>query len=85
MDIDTYDIYNLEYGDNILDTYYKINTYCDPAYVNIHNNGNITDFLNIIYNNVDIYNSSNFIKKMIQQEEEENQDEETEDLYEDYD
>ena len=79
MDIDTYDIYNLEYGDNILDTYYKINTYCDPAYVNIHNNGNITDFLNVIYN------SSNFIKKMIQQEEEENLDEETEDLYEEYD
>lgn len=83
MDVDTYDIYNLEYGDNILDIYYKINTYCDPAYVNIHNTGNLTDFFNLIYNNVDVYNSSHIIKKMIQ-EEEDYQEEESEDVYEEY-
>ena len=63
-EIDTYDIYNIEYSDNILDTYYKIIEYCDPMYINIHNNPNFSDFFNIIYNNTDIYNSSKIIKKI---------------------
>ena len=29
--IDTYDIYNIEYSDNILDTYYKIVDYCNQC------------------------------------------------------
>ena len=61
-EIDTYDIYNIEYSDNILDTYYKIVDYCDPMYVNIHNNPNYSEFFNIIYRNVDVYNSSQIIK-----------------------
>ena len=40
---DTYDIYNIEYSDNILDTYYKIVDYCNPMYVNIHNNPNYSE------------------------------------------
>ena len=60
--IDTYDIYNIEYSDNILDTYYKIVDYCNPMYVNIHNNPNYSEFFNIIYRNVDVYNSSQIIK-----------------------
>lgn len=73
MDLDTYDIYNIEYSDNILDTYYKIVDYCDPAYVNIHNKPNFSEFFNIIYRNVDVYNSSQVIKKMnkIEDQEEE--------------
>ncbi len=63
-EIDTYDIFNVEYSDNILDTYYKIIEYCDPMYINIHNNPNFSDFFNIIYNNTDIYNSSKIIKKI---------------------
>ena len=47
--IDTYDIYNIEYSDNILNTYYKIVEYCDPMYVNIHNNSNYSEFFNVIY------------------------------------
>ena len=63
-EIDTYDIFNVEYSDNILDTYYKIIEYCDPMYINIHNNPNFSDFFNIIYSNTDIYNSSKIIKKI---------------------
>jgi len=70
MDVDTYDIYHLEYSDNILETYYKIKDYCDPAYVNIHNNSNFSEFFNMIYNNVDVYNSSRIIKKIKKKQEE---------------
>ena len=68
--IDTYDIYNIEYTDDILDTYYKIVDYCDPMYVNMHNKPDFAEFFNIIYRNVDIYNSSEIIKKIKKNEEE---------------
>ena len=68
--IDTYDIYNIEYSDNILDTYYKIVDYCNPMYVNIHNNPNYSEFFNVIYRNVDVYNSSRIIKKIKKSENE---------------
>ena len=74
MDLDHYDIYNIEYSDNILDTYYKIVDYCDPAYVNIHNKPNLSEFFNIIYRNVDVYNSSQVIKKMNKIEEQREED-----------
>ena len=76
MEVDTYDIYNIEYSDNILDTYYKIIDYCDPAYVNIHNKPNYSEFFNIIYRNVDINNSSQIIKKMKKNEEHQEEEEE---------
>ena len=74
MDLDTYDIYNIEYSDNILNTYYKIVDYCDPAYVNIHNKPNFSEFFNIVYRNVDVYNSSQVIKKMNKIEEQQEED-----------
>ena len=70
MDLDTYDIFHLEYTDNILDTYYKINEYCNPSYVDIHSNGNFNEFFNIIYNNTDVYKSSEIIKNMEKKENE---------------
>ena len=80
-DIDTYDIYNVEYSDNILDTYYKIIDYCNPMYVNIHNNPNYSEFFNVIYNNVDVYNSSQIIKKIKKSENEESNESELEENY----
>lgn len=74
MDLDNYDIYNIEYSDNILNTYYKIVNYCDPAYVNIHNKPNFSEFFNIVYRNVDVYNSSQVIKKMNKIEEQQEED-----------
>tara|TARA_B100001173_G_C16013539_1_gene558713 strand:+ start:1104 stop:1355 length:252 start_codon:yes stop_codon:yes gene_type:complete len=74
MDLDNYDIYNIEYSDNILNTYYKIVDYCDPAYVNIHNKPNFSEFFNIVYRNVDVYNSSQVIKKMNKIEEQQEED-----------
>ena len=80
MDIDAYDIYNIEYSDNILDTFYKITDYCNPAYVNIHNKPNYSDFFNIIFHNVDVYNSSQIIQKMNKIEEPDPEDEYGSDL-----
>ena len=79
--IDTYDIFNIEYSDNILDLYNKINDYCNPSYVNIHNNPNFPEFFNIIYKNVDIYNSSQFIRKLKKNENEKNLELEQEENY----
>ena len=79
--IDTYDIYNIEYSDNILDTYYKIVDYCNPMYVNIHNNPNYSEFFNIIYRNVDVYNSSQIIKKIKKSENEESIESELDENY----
>tara|TARA_B110001452_G_C15014332_1_gene354595 strand:- start:387 stop:671 length:285 start_codon:yes stop_codon:yes gene_type:complete len=79
--VDTYDIYNIEYSENILDTYYKIVDYCDPMYINIHNNPNYPAFFNIIYQNVDIYNSSKIIKKIKKSDTEENNESEHDDNY----
>jgi len=80
-DIDTYDIYNVEYSENILDTYYKIVEYCDPMYINIHNNPNYPEFFNVIYQNVDIYNSSKIIKKIKKSVTEDNNESEHDDNY----
>ncbi len=80
-DIDTYDIYNIEYSDNILDTYYKIVDYCNPMYINIHNNPNYSEFFNVIYRNVDVYNSSEIIKKIKKSENEDNMETEQEENY----
>ncbi len=79
--IDTYDIYNIEYSDNILNTYYKIVEYCDPMYVNIHNNSNYSEFFNVIYRNVDIYKSSQMIKKIKKSENEDNVETEQDENY----
>tara|TARA_B100001559_G_C16384578_1_gene568166 strand:- start:724 stop:999 length:276 start_codon:yes stop_codon:yes gene_type:complete len=80
-EIDTYDIYNIEYSDNILDTYYKIVDYCNPMYVNIHNNPNYSEFFNVIYKNVDVYNSSKYIKKIKKYENEVNIENDQEENY----
>jgi len=79
--IDTYDIYNIEYNDNILSTYYKIVDYCNPMYVNIHNNPNYSEFFNVIYKNIDVYNSSKYIKKIKKYENEVNIENEQEENY----
>ena len=80
-EIDTYDIFNVEYSDNILDTYYKIVDYCNPMYVNIHNNPNYSEFFNVIYKNVDVYNSSKYIKKIKKYENEVNIENDQEENY----
>ena len=79
--INTYDIYNIEYSENILDTYYKIVEYCDPMYINIHNNPNYPEFFNVIYQNVDIYNSSKIINKIKKSDTEDNNESEHDDNY----
>ena len=79
--IDIYDIYNIEHSDNILNTYYKIVEYCDPMYINIHNNSNYSEFFNVIYKNTDVYNSSQIIKKIKKSEIEESNESDLDENY----
>ena len=62
QNIDNYLVFNVEHGDLILDIYNEINEYCDSMYMDIHNKGNYSKFLNIIYENINIEESLNFIK-----------------------
>jgi hypothetical protein len=50
-------------------------------YVNIHNNPNYSEFFNVIYKNVDVYNSSKYIKKIKKYENEVNIENEQEENY----
>ena len=61
---DMYDLFNIEYSENIQDTYYKILDYCNPMYVNIHNKPSYAKFFNVIYDNIDMEQSSKIIKKI---------------------
>ena len=55
---------NIEYSENIQDTYYKVLDYCNPMYVNIHNKPSYAKFFNVIYDNIDMDKSSQIIKKI---------------------
>lgn len=61
---DMYDLFNIEYSENIQDTYYKVLDYCNPMYVNIHNKPSYAKFFNVIYDNIDMEQSSKIIKKI---------------------
>jgi hypothetical protein len=50
-------------------------------YVNIHNNSNYSEFFNVIYRNVDIYKSSQMIKKIKKSENEDNVETEQDENY----
>ena len=50
-------------------------------YINIHNNPNYSEFFNVIYRNVDVYNSSEIIKKIKKSENEESIESELDENY----
>lgn len=83
-DLDTYYIFNVEHSDTILDIYNNIVDYCNPSYTEIHNNGNFSNFLNIIYNNIDLDESLNFLKTFNKYESDEEQEQEFLNDYEYY-
>ena len=62
--IDLYDLFNIEYNDVIFDLYDEINEYSNSSYVNFYNKGNIGNFINLLYNNIDYENSSLFLNNM---------------------
>tara|TARA_Y100000389_G_C17459714_1_gene520769 strand:- start:2450 stop:2719 length:270 start_codon:yes stop_codon:yes gene_type:complete len=61
-EIDTYLVFNVEQGDLILDIFNKINDYCNPMYISLHNKAQFGDFINLIYENIDLEESLQFIK-----------------------
>ena len=83
-DLDTYYIFNVEHSDTILDIYNNIVDYCNPSYMEIHNKGNFSEFLNMIYNNIDLDESLNFLKTFNKYESDEEQEQEFLNDYEYY-
>ena len=79
-ELDTYYIFNVEHSDLILDIYNNINDYCNPSYIEIYNKGKFSDFFNIIYDNIDLDESLNFLKTYNKHE-----SDEEEELINDYD
>lgn len=62
--IDLYDLFNIEYNDVIFNLYDEINEYSNSCYVNFYNKGNIGNFVNLLYNNIDYENSSLFLNNI---------------------
>ena len=62
--IDLYELFNIEYNDVIFDLYDDINEYSNSCYINFNNKGNIGNFVNMIYNNIDVENSSVILDNM---------------------
>tara|TARA_Y100000741_G_scaffold205764_1_gene156534 strand:+ start:1379 stop:1687 length:309 start_codon:yes stop_codon:yes gene_type:complete len=63
--IDLYDLFNIEYNDIIYDLYDEVNEYSNSHHNNFYNEGNIGEFVNLIYNNIDYENSSVILKNII--------------------
>ena len=63
--IDLYDLFNIEYNDMIYNLYDDVNEYSNSHHNNFYNKGNIGEFVNLIYNNIDYENSSVILKNMI--------------------
>jgi hypothetical protein len=83
-ELDTYNIFNIEHSDLILDIYNNIIDYCNPSYMEIHNKGNFSKFLNVIYNNIDLDESLHFLKTYNKYESDEEQEQEFINDYEYY-
>tara|TARA_B100000401_G_C52263032_1_gene465232 strand:- start:2 stop:271 length:270 start_codon:yes stop_codon:yes gene_type:complete len=68
-DIDTYLVFNVEHSGLMLDIFNEINHYCDPMYIDLHNKAILNDFINLIYNNIDLEESLHFVKTIKKNEE----------------
>ena len=62
--IDLYDLFNIEYNDIIYNLYDDVNEYSNSHHNNFYNKGNIGEFVNLIYNNIDYENSSVILSNM---------------------
>ena len=65
MNIDLYDLFNIEYNDIIYDLYDEVNEYSNSHHNNFYNKGNIGEFVNLIYNTIDYENSSVILKNIM--------------------
>ena len=70
-DIDLFDLFNIEHQDDILDIFYDIKNYCKNNSININIDRKYGDFFRLIFNNIDVEKSSNYINKYKNIEDEE--------------
>lgn len=70
-DIDLFDLFNIEHQDNILDIFYNIKDYCNNNNININIDRKYGDFFRLIYNNIDVEKSSDYLNKYKNIEDEE--------------
>jgi len=54
-----YDLFSIEYSDEILDIFYEVQDYCKNNGISI--DYNYGKFFNLIYNNVDVKNSIEYL------------------------
>lgn len=66
-EIEYFDLFNIEYQDNILDIYYEVSKYCDEMGINLDKRS-YGKFFEMIFRNVDIESSSEILKDMIKNE-----------------
>lgn len=70
-DIDLFDLFNIEHQDNILDIFYDIKNYCINNNIDINIDRKYGDFFRLIFNNIDVEKSSDYINKYKNIEDEE--------------
>lgn len=70
MEIDLYDLFNIEHQNTILNIYYDIIDYTDNNGLYL-NKKKYPEFFNIIFNNINYENSSEFLKSYYKSENEE--------------
>lgn len=70
-DIDLFDLFNIEHQDDILDIFYDIKNYCKNNSININIDRKYGDFFRLIFNNIDVEKSSDYINKYKNIEDEE--------------
>ena len=64
FELEYFDLFNIEYQDNILDIYYEVSKYCDEMGINLDKK-KLWKVFEMIFRNVDIENSSEILKDMI--------------------
>ena len=62
-DIDLFDLFNIEHQDTVLDIFYDIKTYCYNNNLKVNIDRKYGNFFKLIYNNVDVEESSEFLEK----------------------
>ena len=62
-DIDLFDLFNIEHQENILDIFDDIKTYCSNNNLKINIDKNYGDFFKLVYDNIDVEQSSEYLDK----------------------
>ena len=61
---DLYDLFNIEYSELIINIYDEVNEYCNSDYNDFYIKPKFSEFINLIYDNIDYKNSSNILNNI---------------------